>query len=105
MTTPALAVVRHEWEDGYRRLQAEAAEPRRYERLHAQVDALMDELRRRVGDVFTLSQLAAAYPDADDWGRETLADRTGFPGWSRTVSVAIAAAFHLFSRGATDYTP
>jgi hypothetical protein len=97
--------VRDEWADGYRRLQAEKPEPVRYERLYAQVAVLTDELRRRVGDHFTLAQLTAAYPAADDWAREAVADRAPSPGWPRTLSVAIAAAFHLYSRGASDYEP
>jgi hypothetical protein len=97
--------VRHEWAEGYRRLQAEKERPQLYEQLHSQVRVLTEELSKRVGNHYTLSQLAAAYPHADDWGREAVADRTAAPGWPRNLSVALAAAFHLFSRGASDYEP
>jgi len=102
---PNPGVLRHEWAEGYRRLLAEKGRPDLYEQLHAQVRVLTDELSRRVGNHFTLSQLAAAYPHADDWGREAVADRAATPGWPRNLSIAIAAAFYLFSRGASDYEP
>jgi hypothetical protein len=76
-----------------------------YERLLAQVEAIADELRRRVGQTFTLAQLADAYAAADDWSRDVVAERASSPGWPRTVSVAEAAAFHAYQRGATDYEP
>jgi hypothetical protein len=99
------AAVREEWADGYRRLQAEKDKPALYEQLHAQVRVLTEELSRRVGSHYTLSQLAAAYPHADDWGREAVADRAAAPGWPRNLTVALAATFHLYSRGASDYEP
>jgi hypothetical protein len=99
------ATVREEWAEGYRRMQSEKSQPALYEQLYTQVEVLTGELRRRIGDHYTLSQLVAAYPRADDWAREAVADRAGVPGWPRTLSVAIAAAFHLFARGAADYQP
>lgn len=89
---------RQEWEEGYRRLQAESADRARYVRLLEQVDAVRDGLRRRVGQTFTEAELARAYLEADDWIRETVAD-------PRSVPLVGAAAFHLYSRGATDYGP
>lgn len=98
-------IAREEWAEGYRRMQAERERPQLYGQLHAQVRVLTEELSRRVGNHYTLSQLAAAYPHADDWGREAVGDRAAMPGWPRTLSTAIAAAFHLYSRGASDYEP
>jgi len=37
--------------------------------------------------------------------RDAVADRATAPGWSRTVTVAEAAAFHAYQRGARDYEP
>src|SRR5437867_6163145 len=53
-----IETARHQWEEGHRRLQAAAADPIRYARLSAQVEALAEELRRRLGQVFTLRELA-----------------------------------------------
>ena len=98
-------VVRQEWEEGHRRVEASAGDRVLYERLLAQVEAIGEELRRRVGQTFTLAQLVEAYTGADRWSRDVVAERTPFPGWVRTVSDAEAAAFHVYQRGATDYEP
>lgn len=89
---------RQEWEEGYRRIQAERGDHRRYRALMADVDTVRDELRRRVGQTFTVAGLADAYPDADAWMREVVAN-------PRELPLVAAAAFHLHARGATDYAP
>jgi hypothetical protein len=89
---------RQEWEEGYRRIQAERDDRRRYRALMADVDAVRDELRRRVGQTFTIAQLGDAYLDADTWMR----DAVSTPG---DLPLVGAAAFHLYARGATDYRP
>ncbi len=99
-----METAREEWADASRRLDAEAADRARYDRLMDQVDAITAELRRRVGQTFTLAELAQAYADADRWAREVLAD-SGVPGWPRTLALVQGAAFHLYSRGAVDYRP
>jgi hypothetical protein len=99
----SLDLVRHEWEDGQRRLETERGDPRRYRGLLDQVDVVTGELRRRVGGTFTLAELAAAYRDADSWARQAVADRAPGPGWPRDLSLVLAAAFHAYQRGASDY--
>jgi hypothetical protein len=99
----SLDLVRHEWEDGHRRLDAERGDPRRYRQLLDQVDVVTGELRRRVGGTFTLAELAAAYRDADSWARQAVADRAPGPGWPRDLSLVLAAAFYAYQRGASDY--
>jgi hypothetical protein len=101
--TDELESARREWEDGYRRLLA--ADPIGSERLHKQVDAIVAELRQRVGATFTLAQLADAYAGSESWLRETIDERAPVPNWPRTVTVAGDAAFHLYARGAIDYAP
>jgi hypothetical protein len=99
----SLDLVRHEWEDGHRRLDAERGDPRRYRQLLDQVEVVTGELRRRVGGTFTLAELAGAYRDADSWARQAVADRAPGPGWPRDLSLVLAAAFHAYQRGASDY--
>ena len=96
---------RRDWEDGYRRLLEASRNPTEGERLHAQVDAITDELRKRVGATFTLAQLAAAYADADSWLWGVVDERAPSARWPRTVTVAGDAAFHLYARRAQDYEP
>jgi hypothetical protein len=99
-----LETTRREWEEGNRRLQAAASDRSLYEHLLAEVDLVLDQLRRRVGQTFTLDELASAYADADRWVQEALDEEAsaGWPGRSTTVQ---DAAFHTYSRGAVDYRP
>jgi len=96
---------RGDWEDGYRRLVAATNDPAGGDRLHTQVDAIVAELRKRVGTTFTLAELVDAYAGSDAWLRETVDERAPVPDWPRTVTVAGDAAFHLYARGAVDYEP
>ena len=102
----ALETTRREWEEGNRRLQAAASTDRTlYERLLDEVGVVPEQLRRRVGQTFTLDELAAAYGDADRWAQEALAEAEPAPGWPARTTTAQDAAFHLYSRGAVDYRP
>jgi hypothetical protein len=96
---------RREWEDGHRRLLDQAGDAVARDRLFAQVDVVVAELRRRVGGVFTLRELAAAYDRAEEWSRAVVSEQAPAPGWPRTLSLVEAAAFHLYARGAQDYAP
>jgi hypothetical protein len=95
---------RQEWEQGHRRLLGMAGDAVLYRRLLGQVDAVTNELRRRVGQTFTLNELADAYASADVWGWEVLAQRSGPGDLTHAVTVE-DAAFYLYSRGAVDYAP
>ena len=96
---------RQEWEESLRRLEQEGSDRERYERLLEQVEVVTAELRRRVGQTFTLADLAAEYARADAWSREAVEESHPPPGWPRTLALVEGAAFHLYSRGAVDYEP
>ena len=101
----ALETTRREWEEGNRRLQAAAGDRRLYERLLNEVELVLDQLRRRVGQTFTLEELAAAYGDSDRWVQEALIEAEPAPGWPARTTTVQDAAFYLYSRGAVDYRP
>jgi hypothetical protein len=101
----AVEHARQQWEEGYRRFEVEARDPMRAERLYDQLDVVLGALRRRVGETFTVAQLAQSYTGSEDWVREVLAERAPVSGWTRTVGLVGDAAFHLYARGATDYRP
>ena len=103
MASQSFTLVAQEWDEGYRRLESERGDPRRYRRLVAQVELVVDELRKRVGQTYTLAELAAAYSDADRWAREAVEERAPSPGWPRDLALVLAAAFHAYRRGAVDY--
>ena len=100
-----LDVVRREWEDGYRRFQDLSRDRIASERLSRQLEVVSDELRKRVGQTFTLDELVGAYKGADRWSRDVISERAPSPGWPRTVSVVEDEAFHQYQRGAVDYVP
>ena len=107
MIRAALDVVlaRQHWEDGRRRIERVRADPVAYTRLSAQVELVAAELRRRVGQTFTLAELARAYDDADDWARDVLDDAREEDAPPPDTATIADAAFQLFARGASDYTP
>lgn len=101
----ALDTVRQEWEEGNRRFEQALEDPAARERLLAQLEVVTDELRKRIGQTFTLDELARAYAGADDWVRNAVEEHAPAPGWPRTLSLVQDAAFHLYQRGAVDYAP
>jgi hypothetical protein len=103
MSADGTTLIRQEWEEGDRRLEAERGDRARYERLLQQVEIVSDELRRRIGQTFTLAELAGAYRDAERWAREAVEERAPSAGWPRDLALVLAAAFHAYQRGATDY--
>lgn len=95
---------RLEWEEAYRRLAEASRDEAHEEAFRLQLEAVMSELRRRVGGTFTLRELSEEYARAEVWVRGALAE-LGLSGWPRTLSLVEGAAFHLYSRGAVDYAP
>lgn len=100
-----LDAVRREWGDGYRRFSDLSRDRVAGDRLSAQLDVVTDELRKRVGQTFTLEQLAEKYHGADEWVRDAVSEHAATPGWPRTLATVQDAAFYLYQRGAVDYTP
>jgi hypothetical protein len=99
-----LDLARHQWEEGRRAVQRARDDRQEYARLTRRIDAVTAELTRRVGQTFTLAELAAVYGGADRWALETIDD--AFPDESTGgVSTAADAAFDLYSRRASDYAP
>ena len=94
---------RHEWEEAHRRLEDERGDRRRYDRLVAQVAIVIDELRKQVGQTFTLAELAGAYTDSERWARAAIEEHAPTPGWPRDLALVVAAAFYAYQRGALDY--
>ena len=99
-------LARQQWQDGNRRVEDARVDNRHYVDLSQQVDVVVAGLRRRMGQVFTLAELAEAYDGADDWARELLDDAAepDAPPTAEAGTVA-DAAFHLYARGAVDYRP
>lgn len=98
-------LARQQWEDGRRRIERMRSDPVAYARLAAQVELVARELRRRVGLTFTLAELAGAYEGADEWARDVLDDAREEDAPLPDTATIADAAFQLYARGASDYTP
>jgi hypothetical protein len=101
----ALEQTRRQWEQGHTRFQRELREAQRPEALRAELDAVTAALRRRIGQSFSLSELADLYATADDWAREAVGETEPASGWPGRLATVTEAAFHLYSRAAVDYEP
>jgi len=88
-----------------RRIEAAAGDRARHGRLLGQVDVVTGGLRRRVGQVFTLAELADAYDGADEWARSVLDEADPESAPAAEPGTVADAAFHVYARGATDYRP
>jgi hypothetical protein len=94
-------LARQQWEAGNRRVE----EARGDRRVLAQVELVTAQLRARVGQTFTLQELADEYGRADQWAREALEEARAEDAPPPDAATVADAAFHLYARGATDYEP
>ena len=99
-----LELARHQWAAGRRAVEQARSDPRRYDRLSEQVSVLVETLTQRIGQTFTLEELADAYEGSDRWALEAVHD--AFPeNLPAEISPVTDAAFDLIARRASDYTP
>lgn len=87
----------YQWREGERRVAA-APEPARAD-LHGAADAVVEELRRRLGSSFVLDELADFYAEDTDWAIE-LARRHAAGSDAATV---VDAAFNRYARESSNY--
>lgn len=83
---------RFQWEDGERRL-------RDHPHLAASVDAVLDELRRRLGSRFTIEELAGFYGAGVGWADEVAARL----GAGLDAAAVVDAAFARYAGEASDF--
>ena len=86
-----------QWREGDRRLR-EASEPARAD-LDRAADAVVEELRRRLGSSFVLDELVDFYAEGTDWALD-LARR--YAAGSDAAAV-VDAAFARYAREAANY--
>ena len=107
LASPAVAVAleqtRREWRQGHERFDEEAR--RQPQALLDELEAVSAEVRRRVGQTFTLDELADAYAGAERWARQAVEESEPAPGWPARLVLVVDEAFHRYSRGALDYEP
>jgi hypothetical protein len=93
----------YQWEEGHRRLRELSEDPRRARRLNRAVDAVRDELRRRIGATFTGAELADLYGRGTDWCLEAASRALPLDAAELDPQAITDGAFYLHLRGATDY--
>jgi hypothetical protein len=89
-----------QWEEGRRALQA-IDDQRRRRLADRVVDAIKEELRRRIGPTFNAAELADLYGEGTDWCQQVALDVA--PTLDDDAQALGDAAFWLYLRGATDF--
>jgi hypothetical protein len=103
----SLVIARHQWAEGKRQLDAAGFDTARAKHLTILIEAVVTELPKRIGQTFTLAQLAQVYEGSEDWVREVI--RESMPPRSRAgikdTALVQDAAFWVYAQGASDYRP
>jgi hypothetical protein len=89
-----------QWEEGRRALEA-IEDPRRRRMADRVVDAIRDELRRRIGPTFGAAELADLYGRGTDWCQQVAIDVA--PAIEDEAQALADAAFWHYLRGAMDF--
>jgi hypothetical protein len=90
-----------QWEDGLRRLDAAPPEEQRV--LERVTQAVMADLRRRLGGRFTAEELADLYDQGTDWVTDVAVAVAPEDPYAWDVRTVGDAAFGRYLRQATDY--
>ena len=89
-----------QWEQGWRELQA-LDDPRARRLADREIDAIRDQLRRRIGPTFSAAELADLYGEGTDWAQQVALDVA--PTTQPDAQSLADAAFWAYLRGATDF--
>ena len=92
-----------QWEEGSRRLRDLSGDPRAARTARRTVDAIRDELRRRIGPTFTAQELADLYDAGTDWTTDIAVSVAPEDPYTWDVRTVGDAAFGRYLRQATDY--
>ncbi len=90
------------WDDGQRLLRT--ADPADRAKLERAVDAVVDELRRRLGGAFTTDELAALYSAGTDWVLDAAMQAAPNDPAAWDAQAVGGAAFARYVREAVDWS-
>lgn len=99
----ALDSVLLQWEDGYARLRRDGGHPSTRRALDRAVSDIHAQLRKRLGSVFTVSELAQLYGSGTVWCLEIVLDMAPQEAPPPDAATATDAAFYLYMREASDF--
>jgi hypothetical protein len=91
----------YQWQQGERRLRAEPHERR--PGMERVTDALVAELRRKLGGRFSSEELVSLYNDGTGWCLQVAMKVVPDNPWAWEAGVVVDAAFGRYLREATDY--
>ena len=91
----------YQWQQGERRLTAAPAD--RTATLERVVDALVSELRRRLGGRFTTLELVELYEGGTSWCLQVAMRAAPEQPWAWDAGVVVDAAFARYSHQAADW--
>ncbi len=91
----------YQWQQGERRLRAEPAERR--PRMERVTEALVAELRRRLGGRFFAEELVTLYDDGTSWCLQVAMKVAPDDPFAWEAGVVVDAAFGRYLREAADY--
>jgi hypothetical protein len=91
-----------QWQEGRRTLQELSGDPVASRQANRFVDAVRDELRRRVGATFTMAELADHYGQGTDWCLRLAAEVA--PRVATRAQSLADAAYWLHLRVAADFS-
>ncbi len=93
-----------QWEEGAERLRELSGEPRAARTALQAVEAIRDELRRRIGPTFSAQELAELYGRGTDWCLEAARNAAPMSAVDLDPQAIVDGAFFLYLRGAKDYS-
>jgi hypothetical protein len=98
--------MRRDWFEGARRLAAaRTREPARAPIYDRVVEAMRRDLRRRIGQTFSLNDLAEVYAGSAGWARDIAQQVAPGVAYAHDLSVTADAVFADAARSASDWTP
>lgn len=93
-----------QWEEGTRRLAELDADPRAARNARRSVEAIREELRRRIGPTFSAQELADLYGKGTDWCLEAAREASPMAAVDLDPQAIVDGAFYAYLRGAYDYS-
>lgn len=94
---------RTRWEEGETRIQRFTPNSRRRDALELVVDAIMHELEKRIGQIFSSIELATMQDSSESWCTRIAHETAPGMPFAWEMDTVQNAAFHRYSRRATDY--
>jgi hypothetical protein len=93
-----------QWEEGASRLRDLSADTRAARNASRAVEAIREELRRRIGPTFSAQELADLYGRGTDWCLEAARHAAPMSAVDLDPQAIVDGAFFLYLRGAKDYS-